>query len=62
MCLFVYVIVLGFVIAVLNTKSYVRESGRYQPESEPYIVPMESEGREDEYEDYGDEMHSPGLP
>lgn len=43
-------------------ESYVPESGPYQPESEPYIVPMESERREDEYEDYEVEMHSPGLP
>lgn len=41
---------------------YVPESGPYQPEGEPFIVPMESERREDEYEDYGVEMHSPEYP
>ncbi|XP_062981009.1 collagen alpha-1(XII) chain isoform X2 [Elgaria multicarinata webbii] len=41
---------------------YAPESGPYQPESDPYIVPVESERRDDEYEDYGADMHSPGYP
>nr|XP_023970152.1 collagen alpha-1(XII) chain isoform X1 [Chrysemys picta bellii] len=52
----------GFPDNYFQPESYVPESGPYQPESEPYIVPMESERREDEYEDYEVEMHSPGLP
>lgn len=41
---------------------YAPESGPYQPESEPYVVPVESDRRDDEYEDYGADMHSPGYP
>nr|XP_028578625.1 collagen alpha-1(XII) chain isoform X4 [Podarcis muralis] len=41
---------------------YAPESGPYPPESDPYIVPVESERRDDEYEDYGADMHSPGYP
>ncbi|KAL8172637.1 UNVERIFIED_CONTAM: hypothetical protein K2H54_004292 [Gekko kuhli] len=41
---------------------YAPEAEPYQPESEPYVVPVESERRDDEYEDYGADMHSPGYP
>ncbi|XP_039202568.1 collagen alpha-1(XII) chain isoform X3 [Crotalus tigris] len=43
-------------------ESYVPDSGPYQPDSEAYIAPVEPERRDEHYEDYGSDMHSPGFP
>ncbi|XP_075454123.1 collagen alpha-1(XII) chain isoform X4 [Ascaphus truei] len=38
---------------------YQPESGPHEPESEPYVVPMQQQRPDDEFEDYDHEMQSP---